>query len=64
LDLGWGFSSFLIHSLTHRYVFVDEECGYKIYINGMKEMEKGDEELGFSLRKKLSLFTQRNGFTL
>ena len=43
---------------------MDEECGYKIYINGMKEMEKGDEELGFSLRKKRSLFTQRNVFTL
>ena len=32
-------------------MFVDEACVYKISINGMKEMEKGDEEHSFSLRK-------------
>ena len=53
----------LIHSLTHKYVFVDEECVYRISINEMKEMEKGDEVLGFSLEKN-SLSIQRNGFTL
>ena len=63
MDLGCGISSFLSHSLTHRYVFVDEECVYKISINKMKDMEKWDEELGYSLRKN-SLFIQRIGFTL
>ena len=43
---------------------VDEEYVYRISINGVKVMEKGDQELGFFLRKKFSLFTQRNGFTL
>jgi len=43
---------------------VDEEYVYRISINGVKVMEKGDEELGFFLRKKFSLFTRRNGFTL
>ena len=42
---------------------MDKECVYSISINGMKEMKEGNEELGFSLRKKLSLFIQRNGFT-
>ena len=43
---------------------VDEENVYRISINGVKVMEKADEELGFFLRKKFSLFTQRNCFTL
>ena len=53
--------SLAIHSLTSmclwmKNVFMDEECVYRISINGMKEMEKGDEELGFSLRKKALSF--------
>ena len=40
---------------------MDEECVYRISINGMKEMEKGDEELGFTLRKS-SLFSYK-GFS-
>ena len=37
-----------IHSLTSMCV-VDEEYVYRISINGVKVMEKGDEELGFFL---------------
>ena len=36
---------------------MDEECVYRVFINGMKEMEKGDDELGFS-KKKLSFHTK------
>ena len=51
------------HSVTSMCV-VDEENVYRISINGVKVMEKADEELGFFLRKKFSLFTQMNCFTL
>ena len=40
------------------YAFMVQECVYKISINGMKEKEKGDEELGFSLREG-SLFSYK-----
>ena len=42
-----------ILSLT-RYVFVDEEGVYKIFINAMKEMEKKEWKLWFFARKNLS----------
>ena len=37
---------------------MDEESVYKNSINEMKEIEKGDEELGVSLRKKHSFYTK------
>ena len=37
---------------------MDEESVYKNSINEMKEIEKGDEELGVSLRKKHSFYTR------
>ena len=39
-------------------MFVDEVSVYRNSINEMKEMEKGDEELGVSLRKRLSFYTK------
>ena len=47
--------------LLIRFVFVDEECVYRISINIMNEMEKKDGNLVF-LKEKLSLFIQRLGF--
>ena len=44
-----------------RFVFVDEECVYRISINIMNEMEKKDGHLVF-LKEKLSLLIQRLGF--
>ena len=37
---------------------MDEVSVYRNSINEMKEMEKGDEELGVSLRKRLSFYTK------
>ena len=55
LDMAAHVSNAIL-SLT-RYVFVDEEGVYKIFINAMKELERKEWKLWFFARKNLSLFT-------